>query len=307
LINQGFNRAPVLAHMSDSRHSSFFLYVVHMTDKPATTVNGLLSRLLAKELRELNSRAEKVPLPVSYDCTSPASRSNMYFITNGVASTVKDLDDDSTIEIATVGPESMVGINLLLGSDRTDHRAFIQIAGEGLRVKASMLKRILPQCPRLKDLLLRYALALLNQIAQSAACNRIHTVDERCARWLLMSHDRVKSDSFALTQEFLAQMLGVHRPTVSVAAGMLQKAGFIQYVRGIITIKDRKGLESAACGCYRSIIKEYERLVTDERRLNSAALPRSDFNVPIAHGGVALCRVLHFTEKTLVCASQSCT
>jgi CRP-like cAMP-binding protein len=233
-----------------------------MTGKPRSTINGLLSRLPRRELRELQSQSENIDLPVScvlYGAGEPTGY--VYFVTNGVVSMVKDLDDDNTIEIATVGPEGMVGINLLLGSNKTDHRAFIQVAGEGLRVKASTFKRILPGCPRLKDLLLRYTLALLNQIAQSAACNRIHSVDERCARWLLMSHDRVNSDSFALTQEFIAQMLGVHRPTVSVAAGMLQKAGFIQYVRGTITITDRKGLESAACGCYRSIIKEYERLL----------------------------------------------
>jgi CRP-like cAMP-binding protein len=156
----------------------------------------------------------------------------------------------------------MIGIPLVLGSDTWDNRAFVQVPGEALRMKASVFKRLLKRSPKLNALLLRYTLALLNQIAQSAACNRAHSVDERCARWLLMTHDRVKKDSFPLTQEFLAQMLGVHRPTVSIAARMLQKAGLIQYVRGTITITDRKALEVASCDCYRSINKEYERLLS---------------------------------------------
>jgi CRP-like cAMP-binding protein len=139
----------------------------------------------------------------------------------------------------------------------------MQIPGEGWRMKASVFRRILRDCPKLNRLLSRYTLALFNQVAQGLACNRLHTVDERCARWLLMTHDRVEGDSFPLTQEFLAQMLGVHRPTVSVAAGMLQKAGLIDYTRGTIRIRDRAGLERAACDCYRSVQEEYERLLTD--------------------------------------------
>ncbi|HEY7298809.1 MAG TPA: Crp/Fnr family transcriptional regulator [Xanthobacteraceae bacterium] len=234
-----------------------------MTDKSSKLHNGLLSRLPAREMRALQALSEHVELPLAYrmyETNEPIE--HVYFVTNGVASLVKDLDDDgSTVEVATVGREGMIGIALLLGSDEAEHRAFMQIPGEGLRMKSSAFKRFLKDAPKLNDLLLRYTHALLNQIAQSAACNRIHTVDERCARWLLMSHDRVTDDSFSLTQDFLAQMLGVHRPTVSVAAGMLQRAGFIQYARGIITVIDRKGLESAACGCYRSITKEYDRLL----------------------------------------------
>jgi CRP-like cAMP-binding protein len=128
-------------------------------------------------------------------------------------------------------------------------------------MKAGTFKKVLKATPKLQQIILRYTLALLNQVAQSAACNRVHTVDERCARWLLMTHDRVKQDTFPLTQEFMAQMLGVHRPTISVAAAMLQKAGLIHYVRGVITIRDRKGLERASCACYRSINKEYDRLL----------------------------------------------
>jgi len=116
----------------------------------------------------------------------------------------------------------------------------------------------------LRPLLLRYTMALLNQVAQVTSCNRLHEVQERCARWLLQTHDRVDSDSFPLTHEFLAQMLGVHRPTVTVAAGMLHKAGLIAYTRGSITIIDRKGLEAASCSCYRVIAAEYERLLNSK-------------------------------------------
>ena len=123
------------------------------------------------------------------------------------------------------------------------------------------LQLALPRTPGLQKLLLRYTMALLNQIAQSTSCNRVHEVQERCARWLLQTHDRVDSDSFLLTQEFLAQMLGVHRPTVTIAAAMLQKAGLIQYSRGRITVVDRKGLEAASCSCYRTIQDEYDRLL----------------------------------------------
>jgi CRP-like cAMP-binding protein len=118
--------------------------------------------------------------------------------------------------------------------------------------------------PTLQPLLLRYTMALLNQVAQVTSCNRLHEVQERCARWLLQTHDRVDSDSFPLTQEFLAQMLGVHRPTVTVAAGILQKAGLIDYTRGSVTIVNRKGLEAASCNCYRLIAAEYERLLNSK-------------------------------------------
>jgi CRP-like cAMP-binding protein len=115
--------------------------------------------------------------------------------------------------------------------------------------------------PEFQKLLLRYTMALLNQIAQITSCNRLHEVQERCARWLLQTHDRVDSDAFPLTQELLAQMLGVHRPTVTIAAAMLQKAGLIRYTRGQIAVVNRKGLEAASCSCYRTIKDEYDRLL----------------------------------------------
>jgi CRP-like cAMP-binding protein len=233
-----------------------------MTDKSATYTNRLLNLVSPKEARALKPHLESKILAqqlILYEPNKPIE--HVYFVTHGVVSLVKKLDTGETIEIATVGPEGMIGTTLALGSETTDNRAIVQVPGEALCMKASTFKRVLKEAPNLHRLLLRYALALLNQIAQSAACNRVHSVDERCARWLLMTHDRVKEDTFSLTQEFLAQMLGVHRPTVSIAASMLQKAGLIRYVRGTIEITDRKGLEKASCGCYRSITKEYERLL----------------------------------------------
>jgi CRP-like cAMP-binding protein len=227
--------------------------------------NALLRFVPEKELRALASHLEAFSLDLGQNIYEPNGPIEyVYFICHGVVSLVKNLDDGDTVEVATIGPEGMVGVPIVLGSNATDNRAFVQIPGESLRMKTSVFKRLLKDLPKLQALLLRYTLALLNQIAQSAACNRSHSVDERCARWLLMTHDRVKKDAFPLTQEFLGQMLGVHRPTVSVAAGMLQRAGFIQYTRGVITVTDRKGLENASCGCYRAITDEYRRLLSGE-------------------------------------------
>jgi CRP-like cAMP-binding protein len=137
----------------------------------------------------------------------------------------------------------------------------MQVPGHGARMEADAFRAFVRGSPVLNRVLLRYALALMTQMAQNAACNRTHSVEERCARWLLMTQDRVRSPTFELTQEFLAQMLGVRRPTVSIAAGILAQAGLISYVRGRITILDRSELEAACCECYRIIATEFERLL----------------------------------------------
>ncbi|HYC55837.1 MAG TPA: Crp/Fnr family transcriptional regulator [Candidatus Binatia bacterium] len=185
----------------------------------------------------------------------------IYFPTRGVASIVTEMKDTPVVEIATVGPEGMVGMPVLLEGGQGAHRAFMQVAGSGARMKADAFRQLVRECPGFNRILHRYALALMSQIAQNAACNRIHSVEERLARWLLMSHDRTRSDSFGLTQEFIAQMLGVRRQTVSLAAGMLSKAGLISYVRGRIHILDRKGLQATACECYDVIVSEFARLI----------------------------------------------
>jgi CRP-like cAMP-binding protein len=221
-----------------------------------------LNLLSGRDARALEKHSELQALAqqqVLHEAGEPIGE--VHFVTRGVVSMVKELETSEIVEIATIGSEGLVGTNLALGAKEADHRAIVQVPGETLCTKASAFSNAIKDVPNLQPILMRYTVALLNQVAQSAACNRVHTVDERCARWLLMTHDRVKQDSFPLTHEFLAQMLGVHRLTVSVAAAMLQKAGYIHYVRGTITIEDRKGLEKASCGCYSAISREYDPLL----------------------------------------------
>lgn len=227
--------------------------------------NQLLEMLSEADRRRLKSHLEIVELERMDELYLPNEPiEHVHFITKGVASLVKHTQE-AQVEIATVGPEGMIGVPVFLGSETADNHAFMQVAGSSLRMDVRTFDIMLTNIPTLRRILSRYTLALLNQVAQSAACNRAHEVDARCARWLLMTHDRVRENTFPLTHEFLAQMLGVHRPTVSIAAGMLQKAGLIQYTRGVVTITDRKGLERASCDCYEAIVREYERLLHEPR------------------------------------------
>ena len=155
----------------------------------------------------------------------------------------------------------MVGMPIFLGADQMPSKAFAQVPGEAMRMEAQAFRQVIKECPTLHILLLRYTLALMNQIAQNAACNRTHEVEQRCARWLLMTQDRVLEPTFPLTQEFMAQMLGVRRQTVSITTGMLAKAGMISYMRGQMTVLNRPGLEEATCECYGIIRGEFERLL----------------------------------------------
>lgn len=224
--------------------------------------NALLARLPRHELEAISPELEPVKLELKQVLHAPFEPiEHVFFMTRGVASMVNEPETGDIVEFATVGREGMIGFPLLLGAKSVPSRAIVQVPGDGLRMKAGDLERALPRTPVLYQLLLRYTMALLNQVAQGTSCNRLHEVQERCARWLLQTHDRVDGDSFPMTQEFLSQMLGVHRPTVSVAAAMLQRAGLINYTRGQITVVDRKGLEQASCACYRIIREEYDRLL----------------------------------------------
>jgi CRP-like cAMP-binding protein len=171
------------------------------------------------------------------------------------------LDLGEGVVVASVGSEGMVGVPLVLGGRTPGTGVRVHIAGNAVRLEADALRSALVGVPRLRYLLQRYALALLRQVAQTAACNLSHTLEERCAKWLLLTHDRVGRPGFALPQEVLAQMLGVHRPAVSLAAGMLQRAGAITYIRGHITMVDRAALEALSCACYSVITAEYRRLL----------------------------------------------
>jgi CRP-like cAMP-binding protein len=230
--------------------------------QPEPATNQILKALPPDEMDRISSHLQAVELATRmdlYDKDNPVEF--VYFLHCGVVSMTTSLNNGNMVEIATIGPEGMVGIPVFLGGDRMPSNAFVQVPGNGVRMSSDAFREIIGVCPSLNRLLLRYTLALMNQIAQTAACNRTHPIEERCARWLLMTHDRVYAQEFTLTQEFLAQMLGVRRPSVSIAAGILARAGLISYVRGRITIVDREGLEAAACDCYRIIADEFRRLV----------------------------------------------
>ncbi|MBV9180942.1 MAG: Crp/Fnr family transcriptional regulator [Acidobacteria bacterium] len=176
-----------------------------------------------------------------------------YFFNQGLASLVVLTSDGRSVEVAIVGHEGVVGTPLAVGLHRGPYRAIMQIPGAAVRVKSDILEERLSETPELRLVLNRYVLVQGLQIAQIAACNRLHEIEQRLARWLLMCQDRVDSDFLPVTHEFLAQMLGTGRPSVSLAAGMLQRAGIIENLRGTVKILNRKELEAAACECYRAI------------------------------------------------------
>jgi CRP-like cAMP-binding protein len=184
----------------------------------------------------------------------------VYFPTSGCVSMV-NVTETGTVEVGTVGFEGMVGMPLLLHGTSAPTRALVQVEGEGYRIASPAFLRIIAMSDSTYRVLLRFALAFFNQVAQSVACNRLHSLEERCARWLLITHDRVDGDEFKLTQEFLSFMLGVHRPAVTLAAGVLQKAGYIHYSRGKIVVTDRAGLEGASCLCYETTRRDYAELI----------------------------------------------
>lgn len=208
---------------------------------------------------------EEVPLSFKQGVYEPNQPIEcVYFVHSGVVSLVNDLEDGTSVEVATVGPEGMVGLPVFLDGSLIAGRAFVQVPGSASRVEAEAFRRALERMPQLRRLLSRYTLALINQLAQNSACNRVHEIEQRLARWLLQTQDRVHGPTFPLTQEFMAQMLGVSRPRVSIGANILQKAGLISYVRGQITVTDRPGLEAASCECYRVVRGQFERLIGGE-------------------------------------------
>lgn len=182
-----------------------------------------------------------------------------YFPLSGMISLISTTEDGSSIEVGMIGNEGLAGISTILKFDTSPYQAAVQIPTAALRIKVSALQREFSQGGRLQDLLLRYTHALLTQISQSASCNRFHSSEERLCRWLLIGRDRAHSDTLHLTQEFLAQMIGGPRTTVSAIAGKIQRMGLIRYSRGKIRILDRTGLENFSCECYRVISAEISR------------------------------------------------
>ena len=185
---------------------------------------------------------------------------HIYFPTNAVVSLLYTMEDGSTAEMGLTGNDGVVGIALFLGGDTTPNRAVVQIAGDAFKMQARILREEFARGGPLQRVLLRYTQALITQISQTAVCNRLHSVEKRLCRWLLLCHDLVESERLEMTQEFISNMLGGRRESVTVAAGHLQDAGLIHYSRGHIAILDRKGLEAAACECYAIVRGEFDRL-----------------------------------------------
>jgi len=187
----------------------------------------------------------------------------VYFPVNAVVSILTSMNDGPGVEIATIGNEGMVGHALFLGSATMPAREFsqVQVPGDVLLMDAAAFRSLIDSDGAVREVIQRYVQALFSQVSQQVACNGLHSVERRCSRWLLLTHDRVDSDEFPLTQEFLSQMLGVRRASVTLAAGALQKAGFIEYRRGRLKIIDRAGLEGASCECYQVIREEFDRLL----------------------------------------------
>ena len=184
---------------------------------------------------------------------------HVYFPNNGVVSLLAIMADRTPAEVGLVGNEGMVGLPVFLGVDTTPLKVIVQVPGDAMRMPVDVFKDLVNQDAPLHGLLQRYTHALMFQISQSAVCNCHHSVEQRCCRWLLMTRDRVRSSQFPLTQEFLSQMLGVRRPSVTVVASKLQRSGLISYRHGQITVLDCLGLESASCECYRLIKLEFDR------------------------------------------------
>ena len=231
--------------------------------------NHLLAALPAAEFERLSAHLELVPMPlgeVLYE--SGEKLKHVYFPTTSIVSLLYVLESGASAEIAVVGNEGILGISLFMGGETTPSRAVVQSAGFGYRLKADHIKKEFGRAGPVLHLLLRYTQALITQMAQTAVCNRHHSIEQQLCRWLLLSLDRLPNDTLTMTQDLIANMLGVRREGVTTAAGHLQRAGLISYSRGRITVLDRPGVEKAACECYGVVKREVDRLILD--------IPRGD-------------------------------
>lgn len=226
--------------------------------------NHLLSALPINEFERLSPHLELVELPLGLVMYESGEKLNyVYFPATAIISLLYVLENGSSAEIAVVGNEGILGISLFMGGQTTPSRAAVQSAGYGYRLKSSILMIEFNRAGPLMHLLLRYTQALITQMSQTAVCNRHHTIEQQLCRWLLLSLDRLHSDSLIMTQELIANMLGVRREGVTDAAGKLQRAGLITYSRGHIEVIDRQGLEKASCECYAVVKAEFDRLLAD--------------------------------------------
>ena len=224
--------------------------------------NSLLASLPENEWLRWKPLLEWTDMPlgtVLYE--SGGAQSHVYFPTTAIVSLLYVMESGASAEIAVVGNEGVVGISLFMGGESTPSRAVVQSAGNGFRMKALTIKEEFNRSGPVMHLLLRYTQALITQMAQTAVCNRHHSLDQQLCRWLLLSMDRLAGNELVMTQELIANMLGVRREGVTEGALKLQKAGLIRYTRGRITVLDRAGLESRTCECYAVVKKEYDRLL----------------------------------------------
>jgi len=227
---------------------------------PATR-NRLLASLSPAELEAMLPWLEPVELVLRHVIYEPdVDIQHVYFPTSGAVSMLV-LTPEGAVEVGSVGNEGFTGVCTLLFADSMPLQVIVQAEGRAYRMKAGIFRALVSQSFEMRQLFSRYTLALSNQASQSVACNRLHSLEARCARWLLSSHDRVDGDLIVLTQEFLSYMLGVHRPAVTIAAGTLQKAGLIHCSRGRIEITNRSGLEQASCTCYQAMRDDFDELV----------------------------------------------
>ena len=225
-------------------------------------LNHLLSALPNTELKRWLPQLEAINLPLGHVLyESGKTEHYVYFPTSAIVSLLYVMKNGDSAEIAVVGNEGIVGISLFMGGNSTPSRAVVQSAGKGFRLKAPFIKEEFDRSGPVTHLLLRYTQALITQMSQTAVCNRHHSLDEQLCRWLLLSLDRLPGNHLVMTQELIANMLGVRREGVTAAALKVQKAGLISYARGRITVLDRKGLEERSCECYEVVKNEYDRLL----------------------------------------------
>ena len=236
-----------------------------MATSPDPKENHLLAALPDAEWQRWLPQLELVEMPlgqVLYE--SGTNLKHVYFPTTAIVSLLYVMENGTSAEIAVVGNEGLVGISLFMGGESTPSRAVVQSAGQGFRLKAQLMKDEFNRAGPVMHLLLRYTQALITQMAQTAVCNRHHSLDQQLCRWLLLSLDRMKGLELVMTQELIANMLGVRREGVTEAAHKLQVAGLIRYARGHISVLDRKGLEKRVCECYAVVKKEYDRLLPEK-------------------------------------------
>lgn len=224
--------------------------------------NHLLTALPEGEFARIKSDLEPVSLSLGEVLYESGDKlTHVYFPTTAIISLLYIMESGATAEIGIAGNNGLVGIALFMGGETTSNRAVVQSAGDAVRMKGSAVKTAFALGGVFQNVLLRYTQSLMTQISQTAVCNRLHSVEQQLCRWLLINHDQLQTDKLVMTHDLIANMLGVRREGVSIAAGHLQDMGLIKYVRGTITILDRAGLEAAVCECYQVVVNEYDRLL----------------------------------------------